>query len=132
MARLTVTVDTWATIGRWGTRYAAPAASWAVGVVGILLYDAWRASDTLGITPNIWASLASFMRTRLSVLLGASFLVSFIPFPEDLWLGNKGEWLLAPIAPLMLVTVTGLVSVSWLLVTALMRPLTALLRRFSS
>ena len=37
-----LSVDWWATIGRWGTRYGTAAACWAVGIVAILMWDTWR------------------------------------------------------------------------------------------
>lgn len=129
---LELSVDLWATLGRWGVRYAAPAASWAVGVVGILLHDSWRSADALGNMRSVGASLAAFARSRLPMMLSASFIVSLIPLPTNMWLGNTGEWILATIAPLLLLTVTGLVTVSWLVLLALMWPLRMLFRRFSS
>lgn len=39
---LELSVDWWATIGRWGTRYGTAAACWAVGIVAILMWDTWR------------------------------------------------------------------------------------------
>ncbi|GJE84539.1 GPI inositol-deacylase [Phanerochaete sordida] len=130
--RLELAVDLWATLGRWGTRYAAPAASWAVGVVAISLFDAWRAVDAVGVMPSVGSSLATFASARLPILLILSFLTSFIPLLVDMWLGNRGEWQLSPIAPLLLLTVTGLVSVSWAVISILMWPLRKLARRFFS
>ncbi|EKM59762.1 uncharacterized protein PHACADRAFT_85765 [Phanerochaete carnosa HHB-10118-sp] len=129
---LALSVDLWATFGRWGTRYAAPAASWAVGVVAILLFDAWRTAETTGIMPSAGSSLTTFTCARLPILLLLALLTSFIPLPVGVLLGNRGEWLLAPIAPLLLLTVTGLVAISWTMVLALMWPLKTLTRRFPS
>lgn len=128
--KLDLSVDVWATLGRWGTRYAAPAASWAVAVVATLLFDAWRTAETVGTMPSVGASLAVFVRARLPILLPVLLFVSFFPLPVDMWLGNRGEWLLAPIAPLLLLTVSGLVAVSWVVVLTLMWPLRALSKRF--
>ncbi|KAF7970245.1 hypothetical protein HWV62_24492 [Athelia sp. TMB] len=38
---LSITVDWWATVGRWGTRYMQTAFSWSVGVVALILLDGW-------------------------------------------------------------------------------------------
>ena len=130
VSRLDLTIDWWATIGRWGGRYAAPAVSWAVGVVAILLYDAWRAAETVGTVPSVEASLTTFVRGRLPLLVACTLLVSLLPLPVGMWLGSRGEWILAPIAPLLLVTVTGLVAIIWAAVVMLMWPLKALARRF--
>lgn len=40
-----LTVDWWATIGRWGSRYGTAAACWAVGIVSVLMWDIFRLSE---------------------------------------------------------------------------------------
>jgi hypothetical protein len=50
----------------------------------------------------------------------ASFLVSFVPLPVDYYLGNEGEALFAPIAPVLLLLASGLVFVTWWVLTILM------------
>lgn len=127
--KLEVTVDVWATLGRWGTRLAAPAASWAVAVVGLLMHDSWSILQTHGTTPTLSGSLTAFTHNRLPWLTALSFAISFVPLPSDMWLGNRGEWSLAAIAPLMMLTVTGLVSVIWWLLTILMWPIQRFSRR---
>lgn len=125
-----VTLDIWATMGRWGTRFAAPAASWAVGVAAVILFDAWRVVETTGVMPSVGTSLAKLTCAQLPTLLLLSLLMSLVPLPVDMWLGNRGEWLLAPIAPLLLFTVSGLVALSWAVVRVLMWPLRLISRRF--
>lgn len=117
--RLDLTVDWSATIGRLGVRYAAPAVSYGVAIVALLLYDAWRAAETAGAVPSVGASLVGFIGGRLPMLLLSTTLISLIPLPADMWLGNRGEWLLSAIAPWLLLIVTGLVAVSWGLVATL-------------
>lgn len=132
LSAVDITVDWWATLGRWGGRYGAPAATWAVGVVALVLYDASQTAEALGTVPRVIDSLAKFLRARLPYLLGASYFISLIPLPAHLWLGNRGEPLLAPLAPLMLLVATGLVSVSWWLVLLLKLPLHYVSRIFPS
>lgn len=132
LSGIEITVDWWATIGRWGGRYGAPAATWAVGIVALVLFEAIRMADTRGTVPTVIDTLSVFVRTKLVKLLGASFVVSLIPLPTHLWLGNGGEPLLAFLAPLMLVAAVGLVSVSWWLITLLKFPLYYLSRLFPS
>lgn len=116
---LKVTVDWWATIGRWGVRYAAPATGWAVGIVAIILFDAWGTLECSGVMPDVMSSLSAFIRKRLSWLLLLSSLISFIPLPVQIWLGNGGEPMLVGLAPLLLLIATGLVSISWWMITLL-------------
>ncbi|KAI0787198.1 PGAP1-like protein-domain-containing protein [Irpex lacteus] len=130
LSGIEITLDWWATIGRWGGRYGAPAATWAVGIVALVLYEATRIAETRGTVPTVIDTLSVFVRTKFVKLLGASFIVSLIPLPTHLWLGNGGEPLLAFLAPLMLVAAVGLVSVSWWLVTLLKFPLYYLSRLF--
>lgn len=52
-----------------------------------------------------------------------SYIVACLPLPSKYYLGNRGEFLLAPIAPLLLLIVTGLVSISWWILLLLMWPI---------
>lgn len=40
-------------------------------------------------------------------------MLSVLPLPETLYLGNKGTLFLTPIAPLLLFIASGIVCVSW-------------------
>lgn len=122
----------WATLGRWGVRYAAPAASWAVGVVGLLLHDAWRSAEAAGSVPSVASSLTTFVRKRLPVTLVTAFVISLIPLPSDMWIGNQGELVFSAVASMSLLVVTGLVTVSWWVLLGLMLPLKMLSKRLSS
>jgi glycosylphosphatidylinositol deacylase len=59
----------------------------------------------------------------LPKLLLASFVISFVPFPDDYYLGNTGEPLFAPLAPILLLLSTGLVCTSWWVLCVLMWPI---------
>lgn len=127
-----ITVDWWATIGRWGIRYTAPTATWAVGIVAVVLFDAWGAFEGGNSMPDVQQSLSSFVRWRLPWLLLLCFTFSFIPFRAHVWLGNEGEPMLAILAPLMLLVATGLVIVSWWVLSSLSWSLTRLHRMVNS
>lgn len=58
-------------------------------------------------------SFKEYGRLLVRWLLPASFLLSFIPLSETYYLGNKGEPLLAPVAPLILCVASGLVCITW-------------------
>ncbi|KAI0701177.1 PGAP1-like protein-domain-containing protein [Cytidiella melzeri] len=132
ISRIGITVDWWATIGRWGGRYGAPVATWAVGVVALTLYEAARAGRASGTVPRVSDTISTLVRTRMVGLLVASCCISILPLPVHVWLGNRGEPLLVPLAPLMLLIATGLVSVSWWLVLLLQLPLYYVSRLFPS
>jgi hypothetical protein len=68
-------------------------------------------------------SLALFGVKTLPRLLVASFVLSFIPFPENYYLGTKGQPIFTPLAPLLLLAATGMVYVSWWLIEVLMWPI---------
>jgi glycosylphosphatidylinositol deacylase len=70
--------------------------------------------------PTVDQSLSTYSHKTLRGLMLASFLVSFIPLPVDYYLGNEGEALFAPIAPVLLFIASGLVFVSWWVLTILM------------
>lgn len=135
-----IQVDWWATFGRWGSRYSMTILSWAICVVALVIFGAWQANDKgckyfcvfsaidikliltnltticLAPTPSVQQSLAMFVSSRFTNLLIGSFAVACLPLPTNYYLGTKGEPLLAPIAPVILFIVTGLVLVSsWML-----------------
>ena len=65
-------------------------------------------------------SLTMFISSAFTKLLIVSFMVACLPLPTNYYLGTRGEPLLAPIAPVILFIVTGLVSVSWWILTIFM------------
>lgn len=70
----------------------------------------------LGSMPTVHAVLARFSGQTFFWLLGGFLTLSFVPLPVGYWLGNGGEPLFAPLAPLLLVIVTGLVWIVWWLI----------------
>ncbi|OBZ70020.1 GPI inositol-deacylase [Grifola frondosa] len=127
VAHVELRLDWWGTLGRWGARYATAAASWAVGIVALLLFNAWRAADASGALPDVRSSLDRFARCVLPWALLASYVFSLVPLPAGFWLGNRGEPIFAPIAPLLLLIVTGLVFVSWWTLSLMLWPLSRIL-----
>lgn len=135
----TIELDWFATLGRWGSRYLTTLVSWAVGVVAFVLFEAWGLSDkfhgrysalfSLPIRsqilamPTVHQSLSTYSSKPLRKLMLASFLISFLPLPVEYYLGNEGDILFAPIAPLLLFIASGLVFVSWWVLVVLMWPL---------
>lgn len=67
--------------------------------------------------PAISVVLGRFSSNTLPWLLLSSFALSFVPLPVSYWLGNGGEPLFAPLAPLLLTISTGLVWIVWWLVS---------------
>lgn len=110
---ITISVDWSATLGRWGSRYMTTLVSWAVGVAALVVFFAWGVGDSGLPIPNVSQSLTDYGGSMLRLLLLPSFLFSFLPLPESLYLGNKGEAAFSPLAPLVLVIASGLVCVSW-------------------
>ncbi|EMD40411.1 hypothetical protein CERSUDRAFT_102812 [Gelatoporia subvermispora B] len=112
LERIDISLDWWGTLGRASTRYASSAGAWAVGVVAIIVWDALSRSKDAA-TPSVSASLSRFASYLLPRLIPLSFALSLVPLPIGLYLGNSGEPLLSPLAPLLLLVVSGLVSLSW-------------------
>ena len=50
-----------------------------------------------------------------------SMVVSLVPLPSNLWLGNSGEGIFALIAPVILVLSTGLVCLVWHIIAGIVR-----------
>ena len=128
---LHLSVSWWGTLGRWGTRYAQAVVAWAVGIVALALHYAWGAGTQQ--VPSVGASLEWMARRWLLRMLGMSVVVSFVPLPAGMWLGNVGEPVLAGLASVLLVVVFGLVCVSWAVVNGLLvatsRALSCVVRR---
>ncbi|KAG1891025.1 PGAP1-like protein-domain-containing protein [Suillus subluteus] len=116
----TLTIDWWTTIGRVATRYPTTLISWCVGVVALLMFQAWRESGK-GAMLSVSQSLVAFICRLLPKLLAASFVVALLPLSPDYYLGTRGEPFLGFLAPVLLVVATGLVCVSWWLILLLMR-----------
>ena len=70
--------------------------------------------------PSVQESFAYYCRFLFRYFLPASLLFSVIPLSEALYLGNNGNVLFAPIAPLILLIASGLVCVSWWILAGLL------------
>ena len=70
--------------------------------------------------PGVQESLVHYCRFLFRYFVPASLLFSVIPLSEALYLGNNGNILLAPIAPLILLFASGLVCVSWWILDGLL------------
>ncbi|KAH9943147.1 PGAP1-domain-containing protein [Epithele typhae] len=128
--KLTIRVDWWATIGRWGTRYGPAAACWAVGIAIILVWDTWGIAERGAAIPDVNGSLEFFARRRLPALSALSLLVSLLPLRVGLWLGNAGEPSFALLSTLLLPISFGLVCIMWWLLRIILWPFQRILRVF--
>jgi len=124
---LSLTINWWATIGRIGTRYAATLVCCSIGVVALLMFYAWRESIK-GTMPSVQQSLVTFICCPMPKLLAVSFVVALFPLSPNYYMGTRGEPFFGPLAPVLLVVATGLVSVSWWIILLLMWPLRLLSR----
>ncbi|THV08207.1 GPI-inositol-deacylase [Dendrothele bispora CBS 962.96] len=120
-----LSIDWIATIGRWPTRYFTTVASWAVGVVSIILFQVLGATedDVNALLPSPQQSLRTFCRKTLPKILLASYVLALIPFSSEYFLGTNGSPVLAPLAPLFVLLATGLVCTSWFVLMILMWPI---------
>ncbi|KAF8213968.1 PGAP1-like protein-domain-containing protein [Mycena galopus ATCC 62051] len=121
-------IDWPATLGRWASRYFTALPTWAIGVVAVILFQAWGASEVnpgapSSPVPSVEQSLVLFTRKPLRRLLLCSVVLSVVPLPETFYLGNRGEPLFSAIAPLLLLISTGFVCVSWWVLQVLIWPL---------
>lgn len=117
-----LTINWWATIGRIGTRYATTLVCFSISVVALLMFYAWRGSMK-GTMPSVQQSLVTFICCPMPKLLAVSFVVALFPLSPNHYMGTRGELFFGPLAPVLLVVATGLVSVSWWIVLLLIWPL---------
>jgi len=73
--------------------------------------------------PSVQDSLSNYSRYTFQKLFVVSFVVALLPLPVTYYTGTGGELFFAPIAPLLLLTASGLVCVSWWLLAFLMWPI---------
>ncbi|KAJ7368736.1 PGAP1-like protein-domain-containing protein [Mycena albidolilacea] len=119
-----LSIDWPATLGRWASRYFTVLPTWAIGVVAVILFQAWGSEVNRPTPiPTVPESLASFTGKPLRRLLLCSVALSVVPLPENFYLGNRGEPLFFAIAPLLLLISTGFVCLSWWVLQALIWPL---------
>ncbi|KAJ7682382.1 PGAP1-like protein-domain-containing protein [Mycena polygramma] len=122
-AGLDLSIDWPATLGRWTSRYFTVLPTWAIGVVAVIVFQAWGTGDSPAPVPTVEQSLAVFIGKPLQRLLLSSVVLSFVPLPEKLYLGNRGEPLFFAIGPLLLLISSGFVCVSWWMLQVFMWPL---------
>ncbi|KZT05617.1 PGAP1-domain-containing protein [Laetiporus sulphureus 93-53] len=118
---MVLTVDWWGSLGRWAGRYAQAAVAWGVGICALILHYAWSVTEAGGPSPSIVHSLAHIVSYVLPRLLPASIVISLLPLPESLWLGNAGEPAFAIIAPILLGVTVGLIAITWVVVGGLVQ-----------
>ncbi|KAK2465990.1 hypothetical protein APHAL10511_001631 [Amanita phalloides] len=116
---LEVEIDWSATVGRWVSRYPTTVVIWATGITALLMFNAWGVADKTRVVPTVQKSLTNYIRRDLPGLMLCSVAVSILPLPSRYFLGNAGDPSFFMIAPLLLVVSSGLVCISWWLLTSL-------------
>ncbi|KAF9478413.1 GPI-inositol-deacylase [Pholiota conissans] len=119
-SRLEIAVDWSATFGRWASRYLHTLVSWSAGVASVVVFFAWAQQDAAAPMPTVDQSLGQYNQKLWRYFLPLSLIISILPFREWVYVGNKGRIFLAPIAPIVLLTASGLVCVVWWLLSALL------------
>ncbi|KAJ8698746.1 GPI inositol deacylase [Pleurotus ostreatus] len=123
---LFIELDWSATVGRWASRYPTTLVCWAVGIVALILFRSWGVHDKGAPMPSVSQSLSDFVRRALPRLLWMSFVLSFLPFPVSIYLGNRGQLWFSFLAPLILCLATGVVCISWMILAVLIWPISRL------
>ena len=79
-----------------------------------------RCFVSLASFPSVSESLGRYTSQTLVPLSGILLFASFLPLDSSFLLGNSGEPILAPLAPLVLFIASGCVAVSWYLLRGTM------------
>jgi len=133
---LDISIDIPASLVRCSSRYLNGIVSWGIGVVSIIIFLAWRKEDfgrkhsitlgevilicIIGPLPSLGKMIGEYIQVLFYYLLPASFLLSFVPLPKSLYLGNAGIAIFSPLAPLILTITSGLVVLSWWILYSLL------------
>ncbi|KAF9236219.1 PGAP1-like protein-domain-containing protein [Melanogaster broomeanus] len=122
ITELSLAVDWWATAGRIGTRYPTTLLSWGIGIVSLLLFQAWSAQ---GQQLSVGELLGMFVRRTMPTLMAVSAVVALLPVGPEYHLGIAGEMGMgaasAVLAVFLVGIAAGVVCVSWWVLVGLMR-----------
>ncbi|KAF8591481.1 PGAP1-domain-containing protein [Ramaria rubella] len=120
ISRLEFTIDWWSSFGTWGLRYWTTVCAWAVGVVGIIIIQAWNTWEKGATFPSVSESLVQYVSQKMAPLSGVLLILSCLPLDSKYLLGNSGDPLLSPLAPLVLFITSGCVVISWTLLQGIL------------
>jgi glycosylphosphatidylinositol deacylase len=76
-------------------------------------------TSVAGLIPSVGTSLSVFARKRAGPLMIGALVFSLLPLPPSYGLGTSGTATFAPLAPLVILTATGLVIIIWWILRAL-------------
>ncbi|PPR02655.1 hypothetical protein CVT24_002138 [Panaeolus cyanescens] len=113
LPQLQLRIDWLATLGRCASRYFHSLVAWSAGVVSVVIFLAWKEERQTGFIPSVDVSLERYSKKVLPWLSSVSLILSLVPIPSYLYLGNGGKPELAFLGPLLLCMSSGLVIVSW-------------------
>ncbi|TFK55658.1 PGAP1-domain-containing protein [Heliocybe sulcata] len=131
---LVIRVDWGATIGRWAARYWTACVIWSVAIASVLMWSAIKEMEETGwdhkscqrcsvSSPTL--TFHGYAKGYLPILLPLAFLAALVPWPTGWYLGLG--WHSLPIGLvggcigiLLLVTSSGLVAVTWLMLICTM------------
>ncbi|KIJ56766.1 hypothetical protein M422DRAFT_197939 [Sphaerobolus stellatus SS14] len=120
VSEIQLNVDWKGSLSTWGLRYWTTLCAWSLGVVGVILLQAWITFELGDPFPTLMESMYKYISERMLPLGLLLFIFSCIPSKSELLLGNSGELLLAPLASLFLFVSSGCVALSCLLLQGLM------------
>jgi len=131
---LEISIDWYATLGRCASRYLTTTIAWAAGVSSLTLFLGLGKYDRGGALcmlssqllmnfclirsfiapmPSLDQSMRRYSQLLWRSFLPMSLLASFMPWPTKLYLGLGIAGPFAPLAPLILLTASGLVIAIW-------------------
>ncbi|KAG8760456.1 GPI inositol deacylase [Serendipita sp. 396] len=97
------------TLGRLGVRYWMGLAMWSISVVAIIQGMAWHQYDTRGAFPSARVIVHDLFWWLITTIGLSLVILSMFPTPKELFLGNSGNPLFAPLAFFMWLFACGLV-----------------------
>jgi glycosylphosphatidylinositol deacylase len=124
---LELTLDAWATVGRWGARLWPSLAASGVAFAALAFFTLLSTTPAGTPAPALAGTLHSLTTCRLGPLMLGALGTALLPLPPTLALGTAGHPLFAPLAPLVVFCGAGLLVLSSYLLKALLTTYGALL-----
>ncbi|KLO19789.1 PGAP1-domain-containing protein [Schizopora paradoxa] len=116
VSKLDISIDWWNSFGRWGARYWNAVLAWGAGIIGLAFgWSLWKWDSGASMTAP-GQTLNSYVGQLPKAMVLAT-IIALLPLPSSMLLGNAGEIVFSPIAGFILFLSSGLVCLTWVILS---------------